>query len=77
MKVQTEKEFDHQTRESKTKYGGKAPACPKQISKMVADVIPASPKRLRNDFDDDSAYAKEGVLIEFDSLRFLSKYQLI
>jgi len=54
MKVQTKKEFDHQTRQSKKTGVGKAPACPTQISKMVADVIPASVKPVRNDFDDDS-----------------------
>ena len=46
MKVRTKKECDHQTRESKKTVCGKAPACPTQISKMVADVIPASVKRL-------------------------------
>jgi len=55
MKVQTKKEFDHQTRESKKTGSGKAPACLTQISKMVADVIPLSVKCLRNNFDNDSA----------------------
>ena len=77
MKVQTKKEFCHQTIESKKTGSGKAPACPTQIRKMEVDVIPASVKRLRNDFDEDYAQEKEGVLIEFDAERFLSKYQLI
>ena len=54
MKLQTKKEFDEQRRESKKTGGGKAPASPNAISKLVADVIPASVNPLENQFDDDS-----------------------
>lgn len=36
------KEFDEQWRERKKTGGGKVPASPNAISKLVADVIPAS-----------------------------------
>ena len=42
MKLQTKKEFDEQWRERKKTGGGKAPASPSAISKLVADGIPAS-----------------------------------
>ena len=42
MKLQTKKKFDEQWRERKKTGGGKAPASPNAISKLVADVIPAS-----------------------------------
>ena len=54
MKLQTKKEFDEQRRESKKTGGGKAPASPNVISKLVADVIPASVNPVENEFDDDS-----------------------
>jgi len=46
--LQTKKEFDEQRRESKETGGGKAPASPNAISKLVADVIPASVNPLEN-----------------------------
>lgn len=42
MKLQTKKKFDEQWRERKKTGGGKAPASPNAISKLVADGIPAS-----------------------------------
>ena len=42
MKLQTKKEFDEQWRERNKTGGGKAPASPNAISKLVADLIPAS-----------------------------------
>ena len=54
MKLHTKKELDEQRRESKKTGGDKAPASPNAISKLVADVIPASVNPLENHFDDDS-----------------------
>jgi len=54
MKLQTKKEYDEQRRESKKTGGGKAPASPNAISKLVADVIPASVNPVENEFDDNS-----------------------
>ena len=42
MKLQTKNKFDEQWRERKKTGGGKAPASPNAISKLVADGIPAS-----------------------------------
>ena len=47
-KLETKKEFDEQRRESKKTGGGKAPVSPNAISKLVADVIPASVNPLEN-----------------------------
>ena len=48
VKLQTKKEFDEQRRESKKTGGGKAPTSPNGISKLVADLIPASVNPLEN-----------------------------
>ena len=48
MKLQTKKEFDEQRRESKETGGGKAPASTNAISKLVAEVIPASVNPMEN-----------------------------
>ena len=47
------KEFNEQWRESKKKDGHEATASPNAISKLVADVIPASVNPLDNQFDDE------------------------
>jgi len=47
-KLETKKEFDEQRRESKKTGGGKAPTSPNGISKLVADLIPASVNPLEN-----------------------------
>ena len=54
MKIQTKKEFDEHRRESKKTGGGKAPASPNAVSKMVADIIPVSVNPVENEFDDDA-----------------------
>ena len=54
MKIKTKKEFDEHTRESKKPGGGKAPASPNAVSKMVADIILASVNPVENEFDDDA-----------------------
>ena len=46
--LQTKKEFDEQRRESKETGGGKAPASTNAISKLVAEVIPASVNPMEN-----------------------------
>ena len=48
------KEFDEQQMESKMTVGGKALASSDAISKLVADVIPASVNPLEKQFNDDS-----------------------
>ena len=42
LETANQKEFDEQWRERKKTGGGKATASPNAISKLVADVIPAS-----------------------------------
>ena len=54
LKLQSKKEHDLQHREARKTGGGKAPASPSEISKLVADVIPASVNPLELDFDDDA-----------------------
>ena len=54
MRLQMKKEFDEQQMESKMTVGGKAPASSDAISKLVADVIPASVNPLEKQFNDDS-----------------------
>ena len=54
MKLQTKREFDEQRRESKKTGGGKAPASPNAVSKLVTDVIPASVNPMENRFNDGS-----------------------
>jgi len=54
LKVQSEKEHDLQRRESRKTGGGKAPASPSQVCKLVADVIPGSITPLEQEFDDDT-----------------------
>ena len=54
LKMQSKKEHDLQRRESRKTGGGKAPASPSQVCKLVADVIPASINPLEQEFDDDA-----------------------
>ncbi|KAJ7378909.1 hypothetical protein OS493_019603 [Desmophyllum pertusum] len=54
LKIQSKKEHDMQRRESRKTGGGKAPASPSQVCKVVADVIPASVNPLEQEFDDDA-----------------------
>lgn len=54
LKIQSKKEHDTQRRESRKTGGGKAPASPSQVCKVVADVIPASVNPLEQEFDDDA-----------------------
>lgn len=54
MKIQAKKEFDTHYRESKKTGGGPTPAFPKEVYKLVADVIPVSVNPLGNEFDDNS-----------------------
>ena len=54
LKLQSKKEHDLQRREARKTGGGKAPASPTEVSKLVADVIPASVNPLEQDFDDDA-----------------------
>lgn len=54
LKLQSKKEHDLQRRESRKTGGGKAPASPSQVCKLVVDVIPASINPLEQEFDDDA-----------------------
>ena len=54
MKLQSKKEHDLQRREARKTGWGKAPASPSEVSKSVADVIPASMNPLEKPFDDDA-----------------------
>ena len=47
-------EHDLQRREARKTGGGKAPASPSEVSKLVADVLPASVNPLEQTFDDDA-----------------------
>ena len=48
------KEHDLHRREARKTGGGKAPASPSEVSKLLADVIPASVNPLEQEFDDDA-----------------------
>ena len=52
--MQSKKEHDLQRRGSKKTGGGKAPASPSQVCKLVADVILAQINLLEQEFDDDA-----------------------
>ena len=48
------KEHDLHCREARKTGGGKAPASPSEVTKLLADVIPASVNPLEHEFDDDA-----------------------
>ena len=48
------KEHDLHRRETRKTGGGKAPASPSEVSKLVADVLPDSVNPLEQEFDDDA-----------------------
>ena len=52
--LQSKKEHDLHRREAKKTGGGKAPASPNEVSKLVADALPASVNPLEQEFDDDA-----------------------
>ena len=54
LKLQSKKEHDLHRREARKTGRGKAPASPSEVSKLVADVIPASINPLEQEFDDDA-----------------------
>ena len=54
LKLQSKKEHDLNRREARKTGRGKAPAFPSEVSKLVADVIPASINPLEQEFDDDA-----------------------
>ena len=54
LKLQLKKEHDLHRRETRKTGGGKAPACSSEVSKLLADVIPASVNPLEQEFDDDA-----------------------
>ena len=49
-----EKEHDLHRREARKTGGGKVPASPSEVSKLVADVIPASVSPLEQEFNDEA-----------------------
>ena len=53
LKLQSKKEHNLHRREARKTGGGKARGCPSEVSKLVADVIPASVNPLEKEFDDD------------------------
>ena len=48
------KEHDLNRRKARKTGGEKAPASPSEVSKLLADVIPASVNPLEQEFDDDA-----------------------
>ena len=54
LKLQSKKEHDLHRREAKKTGGGKAPASPSEVSKLVADALSASVNPLEQEFDDDA-----------------------
>ena len=54
LKLQSKMEHDLQRREARRTGGGKAPAFPSEVSKLVVDVLPASVNPLEQKFDDDA-----------------------
>ena len=54
LKLQSKKEPYLHRRETRKTGGGKPPACPSEVSKLVADVLPASVNPLEQKFDDDA-----------------------
>ena len=54
LKLQSKKEHDLHRRATRKTGGGKVPASPREVSKLVADVLPASVNPLEQEFDDDA-----------------------
>ena len=54
LKFQSKKEHDLHRRETRKTGGRKALASPSEVSKLVADVLPASVNPLEQEFDDDA-----------------------
>ncbi|KAK2561936.1 hypothetical protein P5673_015357 [Acropora cervicornis] len=54
LKLQSKKEHDLHRRETRKTGGRKAPASPSEVSKLVADVLPAYVNPLEQEFDDDA-----------------------
>ena len=54
LKLQSKKEHDLHRWETRKTGGGKAFASPSEVSKLVADVLPASVNPLEQVFDDDA-----------------------
>ena len=54
LKLQSKEQHDLHRREARKTGGGKAPASPSEVSKLVADVIPASVNPLEQECDDDA-----------------------
>ena len=54
LKLHSKKEHDLKRREARKTGGGKAPASPSEVSKLVADAPPASVNPLEQKFDDDA-----------------------
>ena len=54
LKLQSKKEHDLHRREAKKNWWRKAPASPSEVSKLVADALPASVNPLEQEFDDDA-----------------------
>ena len=54
LKLQSKKEHELHRREARKTGGGRAPASPSEVSKLVVDVIPASVNPLEQEFDDDA-----------------------
>ena len=54
LKLQSKKEHDLHRRGARKTGEGKPPGSPSEISKLVADVIPASVNPLEQEFDDDA-----------------------
>ena len=54
LKLQSKKEHDLHRRNARKTAGGNAPASPSEVSKLVADVLPASVNPLGQEFHDDA-----------------------
>ena len=54
LKLQSKKEHDLHRRKAKKTVGGKAPASPSEVSKLVADALPASVNPQEQEFDGDA-----------------------
>ena len=54
LKLQSKKEHDLHRREARKTGGGKVPASPREVNKLVADVLPASVNPLEQEFNDDA-----------------------
>ena len=68
LKLQSKKEHDLHRREAKKKTGGgKAPASPSEVSKLVADALPASFNRIRNLFLGVTLWHKQFALRDMEN----------